>query len=133
MFYRTVHISDVPLHASTPSHHGNPVRLYVSGMCHFHFFKGFGQLPIQSTLSLCLRLFVFLCADHDEFLSTINTANQNGNVHVFTNHSGETGFSVSDHLYHQVIVLTIITVRKRSLRRLCFYTCLSVHRGGGGV
>ena len=24
----------------------------------------------------------------------------------------------------------IFTVRKRSLRRLCFYTCLSVHRGG---
>ena len=25
----------------------------------------------------------------------------------------------------------IITARKRSLRRLCFYRCLSVHRGGG--
>ena len=24
-----------------------------------------------------------------------------------------------------------ITARKRSLRRLCFYRCLSVHRGGG--
>ena len=26
---------------------------------------------------------------------------------------------------------TVVTARKRSLRRLCFYTCLSVHRGGG--
>ena len=25
----------------------------------------------------------------------------------------------------------IITARKRSLRRLCFYRCLSVHTGGG--
>ena len=25
----------------------------------------------------------------------------------------------------------VITARKRSLRRLCFYTCLSVHRGAG--
>ena len=24
----------------------------------------------------------------------------------------------------------LVTARKRSLRRLCFYTCLSVHRGG---
>ena len=28
-------------------------------------------------------------------------------------------------------VLPFITARKRSLRRLCFYTCLSVHRGRG--
>ena len=27
----------------------------------------------------------------------------------------------------------IITVRKRSLRRLCFHKCLSVHRGGHGL
>ena len=27
----------------------------------------------------------------------------------------------------------IITARKRSLRRLCFYRCLSVHMGGGGA
>ena len=27
--------------------------------------------------------------------------------------------------------LAIITARKRSLRRLCFYRCLSVHRGWG--
>ena len=27
----------------------------------------------------------------------------------------------------------IFTARKRSLRRLCFYRCVSVHRGGGGV
>ena len=27
----------------------------------------------------------------------------------------------------------IITARKRSLRRLCFHRCLSVHRGGGTV
>ena len=27
--------------------------------------------------------------------------------------------------------LIVITVRKRSMQRLCFYTCLSVHRGGG--
>ena len=26
----------------------------------------------------------------------------------------------------------IFTARKRSLRRLCFYRCLSVHGGGGG-
>ena len=26
---------------------------------------------------------------------------------------------------------TIFTARKRSLRRLCFYRCVSVHRGGG--
>ena len=26
----------------------------------------------------------------------------------------------------------LITARKRSLRRLCFYRCLSVHTGGGG-
>ena len=31
-----------------------------------------------------------------------------------------------------IITLLIFTARKRSLRRLCFYTCLSVH-GGGGV
>ena len=29
--------------------------------------------------------------------------------------------------------LIIFTARKRSLRRLCFYTCLSVHWGGGVV
>ena len=28
--------------------------------------------------------------------------------------------------------VTIITARKRSLRRLCFYTCGSVYGGGGG-
>ena len=28
-------------------------------------------------------------------------------------------------------LIQIITSRKGSLRRLCFYTCLSVHRGGG--
>ena len=28
--------------------------------------------------------------------------------------------------------LLVFTARKRSLRRLCFYTCLSVQRGGGG-
>ena len=27
--------------------------------------------------------------------------------------------------------LIVITVRKRSMQRLCFYTCLFVHRGGG--
>ena len=27
--------------------------------------------------------------------------------------------------------LSLITARKRSLRRLCFYRCLSVHKGGG--
>ena len=27
----------------------------------------------------------------------------------------------------------IFTARKRSLRRLCFYRCLSVHGGGGGL
>ena len=27
--------------------------------------------------------------------------------------------------------LHIFTARKRSLRRLCFYRCLSVHMGGG--
>ena len=27
----------------------------------------------------------------------------------------------------------VITARKRSLRRLCFYTCVSVHRGGACV
>ena len=27
----------------------------------------------------------------------------------------------------------LVTARKRSLRRLCFYRCLSVHRGGGVV
>ena len=26
----------------------------------------------------------------------------------------------------------LVTARKRRLRRLCFYTCLSVHRAGGG-
>ena len=26
----------------------------------------------------------------------------------------------------------LITARKRSLRRLCFHRCLSVHAGGGG-
>ena len=26
----------------------------------------------------------------------------------------------------------LVTTRKRSLRRLCFYRCVSVHRGGGG-
>ena len=34
--------------------------------------------------------------------------------------------------------IVIITARKRSLRRLCFYRCVSIHRGGvcvwlGGV
>ena len=28
-------------------------------------------------------------------------------------------------------VKELITARKRSLRRLCFYRCLSVHSGGG--
>ena len=28
---------------------------------------------------------------------------------------------------------SLFTACKRSLRRLCFYTCLSVHGGGGGV
>ena len=27
----------------------------------------------------------------------------------------------------------IFTARKRSLRRLCFHRCLSVHRGGAGL
>ena len=36
------------------------------------------------------------------------------------------------------ITIRVITARKRSLRRLCFYRCLSVHTGGmrgcfGGV
>ena len=31
-----------------------------------------------------------------------------------------------------LVLLTFITARKRSLRRLCFYRCLSVHRGEGG-
>ena len=30
-----------------------------------------------------------------------------------------------------VSYMQFFTARKRSLRRLCFYTCLSVHRGGG--
>ena len=29
--------------------------------------------------------------------------------------------------------LTVFTARKRSLRRLCFYRCVSVHRGWGGM
>ena len=33
----------------------------------------------------------------------------------------------------QVIYFNFITARKRSLRRLCFYRCLSVHRGGVSV
>ena len=31
---------------------------------------------------------------------------------------------------HLLLLATIFTARKRSLRRLCFYRCLSVHRGG---
>ena len=31
------------------------------------------------------------------------------------------------------LYIDFITARKRSLRRLCFYTCLSVHRGGGAI
>ena len=33
---------------------------------------------------------------------------------------------------HNEIQPDVFTARKRSLRRLCFYRCLSVHRGGGG-
>ena len=33
--------------------------------------------------------------------------------------------------YHFVTHETVITARKRSLRRLCFYRCVSVHGGGG--
>ena len=32
---------------------------------------------------------------------------------------------------HHTTGMMIITARKRSLRRLCFYRCLSVHRRGG--
>ena len=38
-----------------------------------------------------------------------------------------TGFFIFTHLHN----LHFITARKRSLRRLCFYRCLSVHGGGG--
>ena len=31
---------------------------------------------------------------------------------------------------HVAILILIFTARKRILRRLCFYRCLSVHRGG---
>ena len=30
----------------------------------------------------------------------------------------------------KLLLIQFITARKQSLRRLCFYTCLSVHRGG---
>ena len=47
------------------------------------------------------------------------------------NNSTSTGGSAVpcvDRLF--LLILTeVITARKRSLRRLCFYTCLSVHRG----
>ena len=44
-------------------------------------------------------------------------------------HSGGNTFHISSIIMHSS--LDVITARKRSLRRLCFYTCLSVHRGGG--
>ena len=43
-------------------------------------------------------------------------------------HSGGNTFHISSIIMHSS--LDVITARKRSLRRLCFYTCLSVHRGG---
>ena len=33
-------------------------------------------------------------------------------------------------MYILISIIVLITARKRSLRRLCFYRCLSVHRGG---
>ena len=30
-------------------------------------------------------------------------------------------------------IIVLFTARKRSLRRLCFYTCVSVHGGGGST
>ena len=38
-----------------------------------------------------------------------------------------------DTIHHRDHILSIITVRQRSLRRLCFYTCLSFCPGGGGL
>ena len=35
------------------------------------------------------------------------------------------------HSHTEGFNLSIFTARKRSLRRLCFYRCLSVHTGGG--
>ena len=32
--------------------------------------------------------------------------------------------------FNSYLLINIFTARKRSLRRLCFYRCLSVHRGG---
>ena len=34
-------------------------------------------------------------------------------------------------LFFSFLVETLVTARKRSLRRLCFHRCLSVHRAGG--
>ena len=34
-------------------------------------------------------------------------------------------------IWHQFVLCPLITARKRSLRRLCFHRCLSVHRGEG--
>ena len=49
-------------------------------------------------------------------------------------HCHITGLQVDDLQANEYNILhkIIVTARKRSLRRLCFYTCLSV-RGGGGV
>ena len=48
---------------------------------------------------------------------------------------GDVEWQVSgQRLFRIFILLTLlITARKRSLRRLCFYICLSVHGGGGGI
>ena len=37
------------------------------------------------------------------------------------------------HSHTEGFNLSIFTARKRSLRRLCFYRCLSVHMEGGGM
>ena len=39
-------------------------------------------------------------------------------------------FKIIWKLYCTISNIYIVTARKRSLRRLCFYTCLSVHWGG---
>ena len=52
----------------------------------------------------------------------------------------QTTMVITVHIYDVVWIMpnhldlyrSIFTARKRSLRRLCFYRCVSVHRGGGG-
>ena len=53
--------------------------------------------------------------------------------HAFSNSVQYVCQQTLGHPMGLIFVFLVFTARKRSLRRLCFYRCLSVHRGGGGM